>query len=706
MRFLQIASFYTSYLNVFYARDPARGTAPFAAQIDALLADGFGGGHLIAPYMRGVGFDPTLIITNALPAQMRWALDHGLPVPKNPQELNDLVLRQIEIINPDVLYVLDPITFDARVLAGLRVRPKLVMGWRAANIPAGTSWAGFHLMLSSDEGCRRRALELGAAAAAAFRPGFPKALAERVADTPRSADIVFCGQMTTLHKQRIAAMTDYLTAVSAKREVSTALHLGLQKDAVFPPLLRQHDKGAVWGLDMYRAVRSGRVAPNFHIDLVVTKENMRLIETTGVGSLMLTEADAHMETSFAPGREIETYKNPGELVEKTLYYLDHPAECEAIAKRGQERCFADHAMERRAETLAGLVAAHLHMAASKPRPAVPAPDDLSRALSLLAAGQIDDAAAIISALVQRAPTNGAAVYVLGRIAWHLGSPDKAVELFQAAMTLDLAPSVASACVTDLTAATRKAAPPPLSTLSSLQFHQESATPAQPPMPTNTIDLAMTFPGVSFGTDVQCLGVDSTRIGKGSAVGDGSWLNVCIRDRTPRMVIGECVLVGRRAVLSSGTYLEIGAHTIFGPNVYVSSASHEYEGNHAKPIMMCGIRDQGRLVVEENCWLGMNAVVDGGITVGRGSVVGANSVLRRSIPPFSVAVGAPARIVRMLNPETLVWEAVASDADIARIEAARTRKPFPDRAAYKAQLDTANGGRALDPLVAGRGLHLA
>jgi len=102
---------------------------------------------------------------------------------------------------------------------------------------------------------------------------------------------------------------------------------------------------------------------------------------------------------------------------------------------------------------------------------------------------------------------------------------------------------------------------------------------------------------------------------------------------------------------------------------------------------------------------MNAVVDGNVTVGRGSVVGANSVLRQSIPPFSIAVGAPAKVVRMLNPETEQWEAVETEADTARIEAARQRKPFPDRAAYKALLDQAGGKMPVHPAVAGAGHHL-
>ncbi len=755
MRFLQIASFYQSYLATFYARNPHVAVTSFDAQIAALLADGFGGGHLIAPYMTSAGYESTLIITNALPAQSRWALDHGLPAPQNHQELSALVARQIEILKPDILYVLDPISFDGRFLAHLTHQPRVVVGWRAANIPTGTSWTGFDLMLSSDEGCRRRALELGALRAAPYRPGFPVAIAKAVASTAKTSDLVFCGQMTVEHQTRLKALVSLLGDLKSSRDFSAALHLGLPQDPRIPSELRPYDRGAVWGMDMYRAVRSGKIAPNFHIDLAASKgQNMRIFETLGVGSFLLTEQDASLAEYFEAGREVETYSSHGELVEKINYYLDHDVEREAIAKRGQDRCLADFAMERRAEVMASIVAEELKHPNVPRHKRVPATDDV---MARLRAGQLDEAASLLNAAIQKDSRDGRSLYLLGRVAFHAGQVPAALQLFQTALSMPLPASIAWACAADAAAAfiklgspadavasLRKAfalrpddhelaarlaallsatgateearlmaarlpnhiaiGRPPLDLLIDLK-HLETTEP-HPNTMTNTIDLTKSFPSVSFGNDVQCIGVNSTRIGYGSAVGDGSWLNVCIRDGSARMVIGDFVLVGRRAVLSSGTYLEIGAHTIFGPNVYVSSAEHEYVGNDTKPILMCGIRDHGSLIVEENCWLGMNAIVSGSLTMGRGSVVGANSVLRQSTPPFSIAVGSPARVVRMYNPESGQWESTATDSDRARIEAARLRKPLPERAAYKKLLDAAQGGRALDPLVAGRGLHLA
>ena len=778
MQFLQIASFYPAYLQNFYGCSLDLAEASFTAQIDALLADGFGGGHLIAPAMRTTGFEPTLVITNAVPAQGQWAMEHGFAAPRSDADLRALVARQIEMIAPDVLYVLDPIAFDGRFIAALRVRPRLVVGWRAANIPAGVTWDGFDLMLSSDEGCRKRALELGAKAVANFRPGFPKAIADKVAATPKTSDIVFCGQITVEHGQRLTAMHELLNNLSSQPNFSAAMHLGLPRDARLPEVMRRYDKGSVWGLEMYRAVRSGRIAPNFHIDLATTRnQNMRILETTGVGTLLLTEHDPLLHHTFTPGREVETYANQGELAEKVRYYLDHAEEREDIARRGQERCFTEHSMERRAETLTAIIHEHIDRTsvAVSQRPSIELADvatvsttpQIQVAIGHLIAGRINDAAGVLNALIQKDSGNAHAMHLLGRVAFLVGETNSAMELLQTALALKLPPETAWICAGDLSAALVKLgqkADAIVALRQAYALHSKGAGVAERliallneagavdeaelirarlpksngltihdldslidlrhfglggPTPShtsgsaasmsvsnqNTIDLGKVFPNVVFGDGVQCIGVNSTRIGRGTVVGDGSWLNVCIRDGQPRIVIGESVLIGRRAVVSSGSYAEVGSYTIFGPNVYVASVEHEYNGNHLKPILMCGIRDLGRVVIEENCWLGMNAIVDGNITVGRGSVVGANSVLRRTIPPFSVAVGIPAKVVRMLNPESNEWEPTPTEADVARVEAARKRQPFPDRAAYKAILDKANQGAPVHPIVAGRSLHL-
>ena len=81
--------------------------------------------------------------------------------------------------------------------------------------------------------------------------------------------------------------------------------------------------------------------------------------------------------------------------------------------------------------------------------------------------------------------------------------------------------------------------------------------------------------------------------------------------------------------------------------FVSDASHRV-GDHDKPITWQGFESKGPTRIGDNCWLGANVVVTSGVTIGERSVIGANSVVTRDIPPFSLAAGSPAQVLRALR----------------------------------------------------------
>lgn len=217
------------------------------------------------------------------------------------------------------------------------------------------------------------------------------------------------------------------------------------------------------------------------------------------------------------------------------------------------------------------------------------------------------------------------------------------------------------------------------------------------------NLARYFPEVSFGEKVQIFGVKSIRIGKGSCIGDDTWLNDCVRDDKVRLKIGKCVLIGRRSIVSSGGYLEIGDYTITGPNVYVSNVDHDYR-NINVPIYLGSLTAGRNLVVEENCWLAFNSVVVGNVTVGRGSVIGANAVVVKDVPPFSVVVGNIGRIVKMFDPSVKKWVPVKTEDDKQRVLENREKKGLPSRSEYRAILAKANL-KEVNSVVAGGGRHI-
>lgn len=182
-------------------------------------------------------------------------------------------------------------------------------------------------------------------------------------------------------------------------------------------------------------------------------------------------------------------------------------------------------------------------------------------------------------------------------------------------------------------------------------------------------VAWTYPFASIGNDVsvhytcdvQRSGAPYMKIGNRVMLGREVWLsipNVSICDRSA-IVIGDGCGIGRRSVISAKNQIHIEPNTILGPSVLVMDHNHAYE-DVTVPINQQPMTPGGRIRIEEGCWIGFGAAIicsRGELVIGRGSVVGANSVVTHSVHAHSVAAGNPARIVKQYNPLKKAWMSV-------------------------------------------------
>jgi spore maturation protein CgeB len=107
---------------------------------------------------------------------------------------------------------------------------------------------------------------------------------------------------------------------------------------------------------MYALLRSSRIVLNRHIaEAGAFANNMRLYESTGVGSLLVTDAKSNLPQLFAPGLEVVVYETAGDLVERSLHYLAHEDERSAIARAGQARTLREHTYAVRMVELAEIL---------------------------------------------------------------------------------------------------------------------------------------------------------------------------------------------------------------------------------------------------------------------------------------------------------------------------------------------------------------
>lgn len=119
-----------------------------------------------------------------------------------------------------------------------------------------------------------------------------------------------------------------------------------------------------------------------------------------------------------------------------------------------------------------------------------------------------------------------------------------------------------------------------------------------------------------------------------------------------------ISIGNKVVIRPGTMLFAdpridGAEICIENNVLIGSGVHIYTQNHkfndsSLPIIEQGHMPSKTVYLREGCWIGANAIILPGVEIGAGAVIGAGSIVTRGIAPHAVAVGNPARVIRMID----------------------------------------------------------
>jgi acetyltransferase-like isoleucine patch superfamily enzyme len=145
--------------------------------------------------------------------------------------------------------------------------------------------------------------------------------------------------------------------------------------------------------------------------------------------------------------------------------------------------------------------------------------------------------------------------------------------------------------------------------------------------------------------IQLEGTERVALGDHVYLGPGCWL--LTHEPGGRIEIGDGTSIAGYSVLSAAASVRIGRKVLFARNVYIADHRHGFEREDIAVLdqEICDLRP---VVVEDGAWLGQNVVLLPGVTVGRGAVVGAGSVVREDVPPRCLAAGVPARVVRELE----------------------------------------------------------
>lgn len=117
--------------------------------------------------------------------------------------------------------------------------------------------------------------------------------------------------------------------------------------------------------------------------------------------------------------------------------------------------------------------------------------------------------------------------------------------------------------------------------------------------------------------------------------------------TVKLSIGHASYLNRNTLVDATESLVIGEYVAIGPGCYITDHDHGDDPAHP-PLDQSMVSKPTR--IEDWAWIGAHAVVLKGVTIGKRAIVGAGAVVTKDVPPDSIAVGVPARVIGMRSPE--------------------------------------------------------
>lgn len=164
-------------------------------------------------------------------------------------------------------------------------------------------------------------------------------------------------------------------------------------------------------------------------------------------------------------------------------------------------------------------------------------------------------------------------------------------------------------------------------------------------------------GVYVGAKVKFESGEAIKLGRGVQI--RPYCDLFAETDGIGIMIGDSSDIGTRNRICGN--VRIGRSVLIGPDNYISSVDHLYEDIET-PVMIQGsysphANGHECLSIGDGSWIGCHCAIIGDVHIGSHCVIGANSVVTRDIPDFSIVVGAPAKIIKQYNTKNGTWNSI-------------------------------------------------
>lgn len=143
--------------------------------------------------------------------------------------------------------------------------------------------------------------------------------------------------------------------------------------------------------------------------------------------------------------------------------------------------------------------------------------------------------------------------------------------------------------------------------------------------------------------------EQTRIGRYAVI--TAWEKINKEVFSPQIVIGNDCAIGEFVHITAINSITIGNNVLMGRRVTITDNSHGINSSIAElqlPPNQRKLYSKGPVVIEDNVWIGDKATILAGVKIGYGSIVGANAVVTKDVPAYSIVGGIPAKVLRTIN----------------------------------------------------------
>jgi spore maturation protein CgeB len=382
---------YSGYLDSVYENTPGIKNLTYEEHLNKLFIDAtdFTGSYI--KNFKKLGLQASALISNDKLLQQKWLRENGL---KNEE---NILFEQVRKFDPEVLWIDNMSLVDEQWIQNVRNRQKrlkLVIGYHCSPLNSRVlkCLKGVDLVITCTPGLKTIFESAGKKSYLVYHAFDPDTLNLIDRSKAQVHDLLFSGSLTTgdsFHSERIHLVEKILennigidlyanlektSRIRIKQSIFTLnsilkkaglsrivdnnsiLQYGRTRISNYSEKLLKRTKPPVYGAEMYNLLFQSGIVLNYHIGVAGDYAgNMRMFETTGVGSCLLTDNKKNMSELFDVGNEVVVYDNADDCIEKIKWLLDHDDERKKIATAGQNKTLASHLVEDRCKTVFDII---------------------------------------------------------------------------------------------------------------------------------------------------------------------------------------------------------------------------------------------------------------------------------------------------------------------------------------------------------------